>query len=172
MKYFNIINLSIYQISWFIAALYPGKGALFIAALIVIHFIMSPSKLDDFRLLNIAVIGCVVDCLMIYFNVIITSNNELPSTLMLLWCVFAVTFNHCLHWLSAINVKYISLIGLVLGPASYYGALNLNTFETTLTDFQFISLYGFIWALLLPIFVKYYIALKVLFNHDNEAQKL
>lgn len=172
MKYFNLINFSIYQASWFIAAIYPNKGALLIAALIIVHFMMSPSKLEDFRLLNIAALGSVIDTLMIHFNVLVTSNNQLPSTLLLLWIVFALTFNHCLSWLSTLNLKYISIIGLILGPASYYGALNLNTFKTTLSDFQFISLFSVIWAVLLPLFIQYCIALKKLFNTDNETKQL
>lgn len=172
MKYFIFVNFAIYQATWFLAALYPDSASLLITGLIIIHFILSPTKIADFRLLNIAVIGCVVDGVLILYDVIQTTNGTLPTTLILLWCVFSFTFNHCLNWLQTIGPKYVCLIGLVLGPSSYFAALKLNTFDTTLSSIEFIAIYAFIWALLLPLFVKYTTSVKILFEQNaKEAEQ-
>ena len=115
--------------------------------------------------------GCVIDGTLIHFSVLQTSDNTLPTTLILLWCIFAFTFNHCLRWMRDINLAYVALTGLVLGPASYYAALKLNTFDTSLTHSQFISLYAVIWAVILPLCIKYCTSVKVLFDQDTKEVK-
>ena len=97
MKLFLVINLVVFQLCWFLAATYQHNSVLIIVGLLGIHFLCSPTKLADVKVLPIALVGVVVDQLLIILQVIqlpsdSTSPLTIPLWLILLWCIFSWCF--------------------------------------------------------------------------------
>lgn len=149
---FWIINLGLFQLSWFLASVYHDEASGLLLLLLLLHFALSPARGQDFYLLMIAVLGCTVDQTLLVADVL-TDSKLIPSYLALLWCMLAVSFNHSLFWLTRISMPLVMLIGSVSGSLSYFAALNLDAIHTSLTALSFIVIYALIWACLLPLFV-------------------
>lgn len=159
MKLFLVINFVVFQLCWFLAATYQDNSVLIILGLLCIHFFFSPTKSADIEVLPIALVGIVVDQLLISLHIIqlpesSTSPLIIPLWLMLLWCSFSWCFNHSLKWLIKLSSAKTAILGGVLGTLSYTIALQLNVFNTALPTLYFVLVLAVTWALLLPFFVR------------------
>ena len=101
MKLFSVINFVIFQLCWFIAATYQESGALMLLVLLCIHFVLSPSKKVDLEILPIALVGIVVDQLLISLQILQLPQGDetplmIPFWLIFLWCSLTWCFNHSL----------------------------------------------------------------------------
>jgi hypothetical protein len=143
--------------------------------LISIHFLLSSKKYDDLKVLPIALVGIVIDQLLIILHIIeipqsTTPTLIIPVWLALLWCVFSWSFNHSLQWVCNLSLSKVSIIGAIFGTLSYYAALKIGVFTSSLSPPYFIGIMAIIWALLLPLFIRMYgllIKAKVTFNEDH-----
>ena len=159
MKLFLLINFIVFQLCWFLAAIYQQSAVGVMLGLLCIHFAFSPTKLADIKVLPIALVGILVDQLLIHLHVIQLPVNTatplvIPLTLVLLWCVFSWCFNHSLNWLTNISLKKAAVLGGVFGSLSYTSALKLDVFSSTLPLLYFVLIFTVIWTLLLPLFIR------------------
>ncbi|WP_426358615.1 DUF2878 domain-containing protein [Pseudocolwellia sp. HL-MZ19] len=157
MRLFSLINLAIFQLSWFLSATYQESAIPIIIALMCLHFLFSPCKKSDIEVLPIALVGIVVDQLLMVLQVIQipqSSSLTLPIWLLFLWCVLAWCFNHSLKWLSHLSLYKVSGLGAVFGTLSYYAALQLNVFSSAYSPLYFIVIMAVVWALLLPFLTR------------------
>jgi len=159
MKTFSIINFVVFQLCWLLAATYQQQAVFYIVGLLSIHFLLSPTKLADLEILVIALVGIVIDQLLIILHVIqLPENATTPATiplwLMLLWCSFSWCFNHSLQWLNKLTQTQLAVLGAVFGTLSYTAALQLNVFNSVLPTLYFVAVLAIIWALLLPFLVQ------------------
>ncbi|MBE0366125.1 hypothetical protein PULV_b0868 [Pseudoalteromonas ulvae UL12] len=155
MKPFLVINFIFFQVSWLLSANFTDEATAFLLLLLLSHFIISPSKLADLKVLAIAVIGCLVDQGLIYAQVINVGSTAIPAWLILLWCCFAVSLNHSFAWMQKLAVPYLVCIGAISGPASYYAALSLQAFDTSVATSYFLITFAIAWAVLLPMAVNF-----------------
>ncbi|WP_048695061.1 DUF2878 domain-containing protein [Catenovulum maritimum] len=153
-------NLICFQACWFLAAIYQHNAVIWMFGLLLIHFLLSHSKRSDFRLLPIAVLGLFVDQILSIFQIVqfktsqldfSVINNLVPIWLALLWIALAISFNHSLAWLNRIKLRYVSLLGLVFGPASYYAGAQFNALTLSVSELNFLITYACIWSVLLPL---------------------
>jgi hypothetical protein len=161
MRKFSLINFVAFQVSWFLCASYQKNAIPIVMILICIHFLLSPKKSDDLKVLPIALVGIVIDQLLIILHIIeipqgTTSSVIIPVWLALLWCVFSWCFNHSLQWVCNLSLSKISIIGAIFGTLSYYAALKIGVFNSLLSPPYFICIMAIIWALLLPFFIRIY----------------
>ncbi|MDN4501048.1 DUF2878 domain-containing protein [Alteromonadaceae bacterium BrNp21-10] len=153
MSTFWIINALLFQIAWWISALFPAQATMPLLGILLLHFVLSTQRKSDLRLLLLAPIGWLVDGALIYFEVLQTSHHNVPIWLMLLWGVFILTLNHSLQWLHRVKLLWLALLGALFGSISYVGAIKLGTLNTTMPLNIVAILLGCIWFLLLPILV-------------------
>jgi len=159
MRLFSLTNLAVFQLSWFLSATYQESGIPIIIALMCIHFLFSPSRKADIEILPIALVGIVVDQLLMILQVIQipqSSSPVLPLWLMLLWCVLAWCFNHSLKWLSHLSLYKVGGLGAIFGTLSYYAAIQLNVFSSAYSPLYFVAIVATVWALLLPFLTRLY----------------
>jgi len=157
MRLFSLINLAVFQLCWFLSAAYQDSGLPIIIILMCIHFLCSPSKLDDLRVLTLALVGVVVDQLLMIAQVIEipqSLTSALPIWLILLWCVLAWCFNHSLQWLIRLSVYKIAALGAIFGTSSYYAATALNVFTTSYSSTYFVVIMAIVWTFLLPFLTR------------------
>lgn len=120
------------------------------SAALILHLALSPTKLDDLKLLPLALIGIVVDQLLISFGVIEVKQSMIPIWLVLLWIIVTWSLNHSLSWLSNIKLWQVAVLGAVLGATSYLAAIELGAISTPLTLTVFTMIEAIIWCGLLP----------------------
>jgi len=159
MKLFSVINFITFQLCWFIAATYKQDGLLIIGALLTFHLLFSPKKIADFKVLSIALVGILVDQVLIILHVIqlpqsSTEWSFIPLWLIFLWCSFAWCFNHSLQWLLKLTLPKVAVVGGVFGALSYYAALRLEVFNTLLSPIYFVLVMLLVWSTILPFFVR------------------
>lgn len=155
MKLFFVINVVFFQASWLLAAFFQDYAALLILVLLIIHFLMSPTRRLDSKILLMGLLGIVVDQCLISVDVFAVGQSIIPSWLVMLWLYFSLCLNHSLGWLRNLRYWQVALLGSVLGTLSYVAALNLDVITTTLTQQQFVMIEILVWFVLLPIMVKF-----------------
>ena len=152
MRLFWIINAVLFQLCWWSAALFTEYAVWIMSAILAIHLMLSPRKLDDLKLLPIALVGICCDQLLIAVDVIDVNQSFIPAWLVLLWVILAWSFNHSLAWLTLLKPWQISITGGILGSVSYLAAINLGAISTSLSLTNFIIIDAVLWSFLLPLF--------------------
>ncbi|EWH09404.1 hypothetical protein DS2_12749 [Catenovulum agarivorans DS-2] len=153
IKKFWLVNLVLFQLCWLLAAFYQQQATWVMLLVVAIHFVLSPIKKLDLKVLPLAFVGIVLDQVFTFFDVLIFANSPavLPVWLMLLWVSFSWCLNHSLNWLIHIPIAYVMLLGAIFGPISYFGGLSLGTFETGTSQALFVTIYSLAWAVFLPL---------------------
>ena len=154
MRQFWIINGLLFQLAWFSAALLTQYATLVISFIMILHFVLSDKKQWDAKLLMLAPIGWITDSLLIHYSIITTDNGFIPIWLGLLWCVFVLSLNHSLLWLSKLKLSFLVLMGAISGCASYTAAIRFGALGTTLDIVNQVMYFGVTWGILLPILVQ------------------
>ena len=153
-KQFYWVNFVWFQAVWFLAVLYTVQGVYLLLFSLLLHFLVSPTRLSDLlNLLVITLIGSLGDYLLTTLGIFIfTEQHFIPLWLILLWAHFAVTLNHGLSWLERLPIYARVLFGGVFGTLSYYGGYKLGA--VTLHSNLLLSLFSLsvIWASLLPVY--------------------
>lgn len=150
-RYFSVINFVIYQAALLLALFYQQNAVNFMLLLLVLHFVLSPSRQQDMRFMLLALVGATVDQVLVAMNVLAVDGGIIPFYLVLLWCALALTFNHSLRWLTTLKPLYIMVTGLISGPLSYYAALQTGALDTQITTVGYVTVYALVWLLLLPL---------------------
>lgn len=153
MNRFSVINLIFFQVAWFLAAWFTDDAAAFLLLLLCCHFVLSPTKQLDLKVLCGAILGIVADQILITTTVFNTNSSLVPVWLILLWACFAISLNHSLAWLKKLSLKKVALIGALAGPSSYYAALKFEALSTSLDLSYFLICLSLVWACLLPALV-------------------
>ncbi|MFT2092696.1 DUF2878 domain-containing protein [Paraglaciecola sp. 2405UD69-4] len=153
MRKFWIINGLLFQLAWFAAALLTQYAALIISIILVLHFILSDKRKADTKLLALAPIGWLVDSLLVHYSVITSTNGWLPLWLLLLWCVFVISLNHSLLWLSKTKWPLLIIIGSISGCMSYTAAIRFGALDSSLELTGQVIYLGLLWGVLLPVLV-------------------
>lgn len=156
MKSFLIINVVLFQTCWLVAAFYPDYAAIVITALLIMHFVITPTRRLDTKILLMGLLGAGIDQALISLNVINVNQPVIPLWLVTLWLFLSVCLNHSLGWLTKFKTWQVALIGSVFGTLSYVTALNLGAFTTSLPFYQFVIIEIVIWFVLLPTMVKFH----------------
>lgn len=150
---FSVINFVVFQLCWFTAAIYQQTGLFIMMSLLIVHFVLSPTKNNDIKVLLLAFLGCIVDQVLFMLNVFEFTTNSpvIPMWLILLWCSLVLSLNHSLRWLLNTSVYIKLLLGAVLGPSSYFAALSFGALNTQLSSVTFIIFLAIVWSCLLPV---------------------
>lgn len=148
---FALFNALIFQGLWWTAVLLRDEAVLWMLALLVLHFALSPSKQADGFILPLALIGWLVDGEMVVTTIIhFNSTQALPFYMVLLWIGLVWSFNHSLAWLQGLSWWWLSLIGALAGGLSYYAAYYWGALTLGFTPWVSVALIAIQWAVLLP----------------------
>ncbi len=101
-----------FNLYWLLAVKWQQPGPLL--ALLLLHFLFSPSRQRDWRLIPVALAGSLLDALLWQLG-LFDFNAGFPLWLVLLWCGFALTLSHGLRWLRPLPRWQQGLFGMVGG---------------------------------------------------------
>ena len=153
MRKFWLINLVLFELAWFSAALLTEYATAIIFSLLVVHFYLSPTKKVDFKLLLLAPIGWLVDILLIQSDVFY-ADTDWPIWLGMLWLMFVLCLNHSLNWMSKLVLGWQVLLGAVAGTSSYLAAISFGALSTNHSTIMLITYLAVTWSVLLPLLIN------------------
>ncbi|MGE6232588.1 MULTISPECIES: DUF2878 domain-containing protein [Aeromonas] len=105
-----------FNLYWLLAVKWQQPGPLLL--MLLLHFLFSPRRRQDWRLIPVALVGCLLDILLWRLG-LFQFPAGFPLWLLLLWCGFALTLSHGLRWLRPLPRWQQALFGMVGGASSY-----------------------------------------------------
>jgi len=89
----------------------------------------APSKSVYLNRAALLLAGCIVDWSLARLELIeFSSSTSLPFWLILMWILFAITFDDCFSWLKR-RVLVGATLGSIFGPSAYWAASRLSNVE-------------------------------------------
>ncbi|MHC9244771.1 DUF2878 domain-containing protein [Aeromonas jandaei] len=137
-----------FNLYWLLAVKWQQPGPLLVSLLL--HFLFSPSRQRDLRLLPIAVAGCLLDALLRQLG-LFRFPAGFPLWLVLLWLGFALTLAHGMRWLLRLPRWQQALFGMVGGTSSYVAGAAMGAVHLPWGIGISAALLAVIWMWWLPV---------------------
>ncbi|PPA30246.1 DUF2878 domain-containing protein [Aeromonas jandaei] len=137
-----------FNLYWLLAVMWQQPGPLL--AMLLLHFLFSPSRRRDWRLLPIAVAGCLLDVLLWLLG-LFRFPAGFPLWLVLLWLGFALTLAHGMRWLLRLPRWQQALFGMVGGTSSYVAGAAMGAVHLPWGIGISAALLAVIWMWWLPV---------------------
>ena len=160
-----VSNFLLFQAGWFALVLggtygKPLTGTLIAALIIAVHLLRADKSGSEIRLLLTALVtGVLFESLLVGLHLAEYSSGLMhpglaPYWMIILWALFATTLNVSMYWVKQLKTPWVSLLGAVLAPLTYYAGERLGAvvFPNPAYSLGAISL-G--WALLFPLLVNF-----------------
>lgn len=145
LQWAHLLGFNLY---WLLAVKWQQPGPLL--AMLLLHFIFSPSRLRDWRLLPIAVAGCLLDALLWQLG-LFRFPSGFPLWLVLLWLGFALTLAHGMRWLLRLPRWQQALFGAFGGASSYVAGAAMGAVHLPWGIWISTALLAVIWMWWLPV---------------------
>ncbi|MCF5889633.1 DUF2878 domain-containing protein [Aeromonas veronii] len=137
-----------FNLYWLLAVKWQQPGPLL--AMLLLHFLFSPCRQRDWRLLPIAVTGCLLDALLWQLG-LFRFPSGFPLWLVLLWLGFALTLAHGMRWLLRLPRWQQALFGVFGGASSYVAGAAMGAVNLPWGIWISTALLAVIWMWWLPV---------------------
>ncbi|MGQ4601951.1 DUF2878 family protein [Aeromonas veronii] len=137
-----------FNLYWLLAVKWQQPGPLL--AMLLLHFLFSPCRQRDWRLLPIAVAGCLLDALLWQLG-LFRFPSGFPLWLVLLWLSFALTLAHGMRWLLRLPRWQQALFGAFGGASSYVAGAAMGAVHLPWGIWISTALLAVIWMWWLPV---------------------
>jgi hypothetical protein len=159
-----VANFFLFQLGWFGCLLLNGFWPLLlVVSILCFHFgLLLPKsqwRSEIQLLLKVLCVGACIEIVYLRVGILVRLDGSLlpPLWLLLIWLLFAMTFNHSLLWLR--NRLYIAAIfAAIAAPCSYYAGASMNSLMSlnSSTIFSLLSI-SLSWALVFPLLLRWFI---------------
>lgn len=137
-----------FNLYWLLAVKWQQPGPLLL--MLLLHFLFSPSRRRDLRLLPVALAGCLLDGLLWRLG-LFQFPAGFPLWLGLLWLGFALTLAHGMGWLQRLPRWQQALFGMVGGASSYVAGAAMGAVHLPWGIWISTALLAVIWMWWLPV---------------------
>ncbi|MBL0520713.1 DUF2878 domain-containing protein [Aeromonas enteropelogenes] len=137
-----------FNLYWLLAVKWQLPGPLL--TMLLIHFLCSPSRKRDLRLLPMALAGSLLDLLLWRLG-LFDFKAGFPLWLALLWVGFALTLAHGMRWLLRLPRWQQGLFGMLGGTASYVAGAEMGAVHLPWGIGISAALLAVIWMWWLPL---------------------
>ena len=137
-----------FNLYWLLAVKWQQPGPLLL--MLLLHFLFSPRRRQDWRLIPVALAGCLLDILLWRLG-LFQFPAGFPLWLLLLWCGFALTLSHGLRWLRPLPRSQQALFGMVGGASSYVAGAAMGAVHLPWGIWISTVLLAVIWMGWLPV---------------------
>ncbi|WP_111909887.1 DUF2878 domain-containing protein [Aeromonas media] len=137
-----------FNLYWLLAVKWQQLGPLLL--MLLLHFLFSPRRRQDWRLIPVALAGCLLDILLWLLG-LFQFPSGFPLWLLLLWCGFALTLSHGLRWLRPLPRWQQALFGMVGGASSYVAGAAMGAVHLPWGIWISTALLAVIWMWWLPV---------------------
>jgi hypothetical protein len=155
----RILNLSGFQVGWFLCVLSPSYGLLYVGEIwIGLYILFTLSQLQDkqsafFRILVIGTFGATTDGILAQFGIIsfpTAMESWTPTYLYAIWYGFAAALEIPLNWLKG-RYGLASILAFVFGPLNYLAGANLGAINFIFPQNTTLLIIAVSWAIQLPL---------------------
>lgn len=148
-----LINITLYQIIWFVCVLYGNPGGLIGLGGLALHLIFSRHRAADGKIIvSFLVAGLVIDSAMQLAGVLAFPGQSwpIPFWLAVIWGGLATLPLHSLRWMQGRHVVNI-MFGGMGGPLAYWAGVKMGA--AVFPQSQILSLVSLavVWALFWPM---------------------
>ena len=141
-----------FQIMW-VALIWGGNTWLPVSiAMLIMHFALSPSRLDDAKVLPLALGGFVIDSLMTQLGFF--SFVQWPLWLLVLWVAFILNLGHSMRFLRKFKPLYLISFGAAGGVYAYWASWKFGAVDLPHGPLITLSIVAITWGIFLPLCVK------------------
>ncbi|MGL4506758.1 MAG: DUF2878 domain-containing protein [Aeromonas sobria] len=137
-----------FNLYWLLAVKWQQPGPLLV--ILLLHFLFSPSRKDDVRLLPLALAGCLLDLLLWRIG-LFQFPAGFPLWLVLLWLGFALSLAHGMRWLLRLPRWQQALFGIVGGAFSYLAGAAMGAVHLPWGIWISAAVLTVIWMWWLPV---------------------
>ncbi|MBM7454343.1 hypothetical protein HNR62_000167 [Oceanisphaera litoralis] len=137
---------------WLLAVAGQNSWSLLTVLLLGLHFVFTPSRRADIRVLWLALLGMLVDLLLTLMGVFVF--EQWPLWLGLLWVGFVLTLGHSLHWMRQFSCWLLMITGALAGASSYLAGWKLGAVSLPLGFWTSAVILALLWSALLPLLVR------------------
>ena len=142
------IHLLGFNLYWLLAVKWQLPEPLL--AMLLLHFLCSPSRKRDLRLLPMALVGCLLDLLLWRLG-LFDFKGGFPLWLVLLWVGFTLAMAHGMRWLLLLPSWQQGLVGMLGGASSYVVGAAMGTVHLPWGIWISAALLAVIWMWWLPV---------------------
>ena len=137
-----------FNLYWLLAVKWQQPGPLLL--MLLLHFLFSPRRWQDWRLIPVALAGCLLDGLLWRLG-LFQFPVGFSLWLLRLWCGFALTLSHGLRWLRPLPRWQQALFGMVGGASSYVAGAAMGAVHLPWGIWISTVLLAVIWMGWLPV---------------------
>ena len=141
-----------FQLFWFSCVLGQNNWLFLSVPLLASHFIFSPQRARDFKILSLAIIGISIDFALTLSGFFIFSTP--PFWLALLWLGFIISLDHSLQWLAKLPPYIQALFGGIAGCLSYLTGEKFSAVDFGFSYSTSVVILLCIWCVLMPTLYK------------------
>ncbi len=149
-----IVNISIYQVSWFICVLGGNRLAWVPLLLLAAHLCMTPCLRGDIVMIaTLFLAGLVIDGTLVkmgFFTFSSAGQIIIPYWLAVIWLILATLPNHSLKWLKQ-RLLLSAVFGALGGPLAYWAGARLGAADFNWPLWQSLLLLAIVWGTLWPL---------------------
>lgn len=145
-----LLNVVGFQCIWWLGVLTANTYLWLSAFLLIVHLKFYGFRREGWFVLNLALLGMLVDGALIYTGVY--SFDSFPYWLILLWGGFACTLKHSLQFSLTLPIFFKMLFGAVGGGLSYYAGYKLGAVSFPYNELLSLIIVAVIWSVLFPVF--------------------
>lgn len=146
------IQILLFNLIWTVGVLGGNPFIVLGISALILHFWLTPTRVEDLMILPLAFIGIAVDLTLISVGVF--SFDTIPWWLAIIWFAFVLSFEHSLKFLRNLNWYFLVILGAAGGTWSYLAGWKLGAVELPLGWEITAIVVAVCWSVLLPALVK------------------
>ena len=147
--WFQLIS---FQSMWLLLILGGNTWLPVTIVILAIHFVFTPSRFDDCKVLILALGGFVIDLLMMHLGFF--SFFAWPVWLLCLWVAFILNLGHSMRFLRKFKWMYLIGFSALGGVYAYWASWKLGAVDFPEGPLITLSIVAILWGIWLPLCVK------------------
>ncbi|HAW16739.1 DUF2878 domain-containing protein [Oceanospirillaceae bacterium] len=147
--WFQLIS---FQVMWLTLILGGNTWLPVTLAILAMHFVFTPSRIDDSKVLILALGGFIIDLSMMqlgFFNF-----SAWPVWLLFLWAAFILNLGHSMRFLRKFKWIYLISFSALGGVYAYWASWKLGAVIFPQGSLVTLTIVGILWGIWLPMCVK------------------
>lgn len=169
-----LLNITLYQVIWFLCVMGGSAGALLSLPLLVMHVALCNEPQQELRLMLILLLfGIAIDSTLQLIGVIRFAGTGpvqplLPFWLAVIWLALATLPRHSLAWLCHKPVL-AAIFGGLGGPLAYWAGVRMGAAEFNLQPVYSLVILGIIWMFFWPVAMR--LSCRTAKNLDDKRER-
>ena len=147
--WFQLIS---FQVMWLSLILGGNTWLPVTLATLAMHFVFTPSRFEDSKVLILALGGFIIDLSMMQLGFF--SFSAWPVWLLFLWAAFILNLGHSMRFLRKFKWIYLISFSALGGVYAYWASWKLGAVDFPQGSLVTLTIVAILWGIWLPMCVK------------------